>query len=57
MNPVILPPAIGKWQGRLDFLALVWQLILEKENFEFKPVKLRLKELTLCRILLLRRGW
>ena len=39
MNPSILPPAIS----RLNFLTLVWQLVYEKENFEFEPVKLRLK--------------
>ena len=33
------------------------QLVLEKENSEFKPVKLRLKKLTLCHILPERRGW
>ena len=39
MNPKIFPPAMG----RLDSSALVRQLVLEKENSEFKPVKLRLK--------------
>ena len=39
MNPIILPPAMGKWQGRLGSSALV----KEKENSEFKPVILRLK--------------
>ena len=34
MNPIILPPAMGKEYGRL---------VQEKENSEFKPVKLRLK--------------
>ena len=29
--------------GRQGFLNLVWQLVLEKKNSEFKPVKLRLK--------------
>ncbi len=43
MNPIILPPAMGKQQGRLGFSALVGQLVQEKENSEFKPVKLRLK--------------
>ena len=33
------------------------QLVEEKENSEFKPVKLRLKKLTLCHILPERRGW
>ena len=43
MNPIILPPAMGKQQGRLGPSALVRQLVQEKENSEFKPVKLRLK--------------
>ena len=38
MNLAILSPVMDKWQGRLDSLALVWQL-----NSESKPVKLRLK--------------
>ena len=29
--------------GQTGSLALVWQLVKEKENSEFKPVKLRLK--------------
>ena len=33
MNPVLLPPAMDK---------LIWQSPKEKENFEFKPFKLRL---------------
>ena len=32
-----------KSQGRLASLALVWPPIYEKENSEFKPVKLRIK--------------
>ena len=36
MNPIILPPAMNS-------SALVRQLVEEKENSEFKPVKLRLK--------------
>ena len=43
MNPIILPRAMGKKQDRLVSSALVWQLIYEKENSEFKLVKLRLK--------------
>ena len=39
MNPIILPPAMGKFLGRLGSSALVRQLVLEKENSEFKPVK------------------
>ena len=39
MNQIILPPAIG----RLGSTALVRQLVEEKENSEFKPVKLHLK--------------
>ena len=31
MNPTILPLVMG----RLGSLALVWQLVSEKENFEF----------------------
>ena len=43
MNPIILPPAMGKQQNRLGSSALVRQLVQEKENSEFKPVKLGLK--------------
>ena len=43
MNPIILPPAMGKQQDRLGSSALVRQVVQEKENSEFKPVKLRLK--------------
>ena len=43
INPIILPPAMGKQQDRLGSSALVRQLVQEKENSEFKPVKLRLK--------------
>ncbi len=46
MNPNILPPAMGKQQDRLGSSALGRQLVQEKENSEFKPVKLRLKKLT-----------
>ena len=43
---------------RLGSSALVRQLVLEKENSEFKPVKLHLKKkLTMCLILPERRGW
>ena len=41
INPIILPPAMGKQQGRLISSALMRQLVQEKENSEFKPVKLR----------------
>ena len=41
MNPITLPPAMGKY--RLGSSALVRQLVLEKEYSEFKPVKLCLK--------------
>ncbi len=43
MNPNILHPAMGKQQDRLGSSALVRQLVQEKENSEFRPVKLRLK--------------
>ena len=43
LNPNILPQAMGKQQSRLGSSALVRQLVQEKENSEFKPVKLRLK--------------
>ena len=39
MNPIILPPAMD----RLGSSALVRQLVYEKENSEFKPIKLCLK--------------
>ena len=37
--------------------SLVRQLVKERENSKFKPVKLCLKKLTLCHILPERRGW
>ena len=40
MNSTILPPAMD----RLGSLTLVWLLVEKGENFEFKPVKLRLKK-------------
>ena len=43
MNPIILPPAMGKQWGRLGSSALVRRLVKKKENSEFKPVKLRFK--------------
>ena len=43
MNPIILPPAMDKYQGRQGSSALVRQLVQEKENSEFNPVKLHLK--------------
>ena len=43
MNPTILPPAMGKYLGRLGSLPLVRQPVLEKENSEFKSVKLCLR--------------
>ena len=39
MNPIILPPAMG----RLSSLALVRQPVYEKEISEFKPIKPCLK--------------
>ena len=43
MNPFILYPVMGKLLDRLVSLALVRQLVYEKENSELKPVKLPLK--------------
>ena len=43
MNPIILPPVMSKWLGRLGSWALVRQAVEEKEKSEFKPVELRLK--------------
>ena len=40
MNPTIPSPVLGKCWGRLCSLTLVWQLVYEKENSEFKSVKL-----------------
>ena len=39
----IVLPAICKSLDKLGSLTKVWQLVSEKENFEFKPVKLRIK--------------
>ena len=43
INPIILPPAMGKLKDRLGSLTLVWQLVKEKENSDIKLVKPRLK--------------
>ena len=43
MNPVIPSPAISKSCGRQGSSALICQTVEEKENYEFKHVKLRLK--------------
>ena len=43
MNPIILPPAMGKWYKKLDSLILVRQPVSEKENSDLKLVNLRLK--------------
>ena len=43
MNPIIIPLALSKIAGKLGSLALIRQLVKEKENSEYKPVKLRLK--------------
>ena len=43
MNPFVLPPAIDKKYSRLDSPALVRQLVLEKENSQFKLGSLLLK--------------
>ena len=40
MYPTILPVAIGKLGDKLGFLTLERQPVWEKENSEFKPVKL-----------------
>ena len=40
MHLIILPPAMDKLSARLGSLTLVWQPVYEKENSEFKPVKL-----------------
>ena len=52
MNTIILFPAMSNQQGRLGPLNLVWQPVKEKENSEFKPVKLHLI-VTLCCIRLM----
>ena len=40
MYLTILPPAMGKQQGKLDYTTLVWWPV-EKESLYFWPVKLR----------------
>ena len=40
MIPIILTPAMGTLEGRLGSLTLAKQAVEEKENYEFKPVKL-----------------
>ena len=41
MNSTILPSVTGKLKDKQGSLTLVWQLVLEKEHFEFKSVKFR----------------
>ena len=43
MDPTILTPAMGKLEGKLSALTLVWQLVWKKENSKLKSTKLRLK--------------
>ena len=43
MNQINLLSVMGKLLGRLGSLDLVRQPVKEKENSEFRPVKLRLK--------------
>ena len=43
MNPIILPPAMGKYEGWLGCLALLRRPVMEKKNSQLKPFKLRLK--------------
>ena len=43
MNITINPPVKGKIVGQTGPLTLVWQPVKEKENSEFKPVKLHIK--------------
>ena len=43
MNPIILPPAMGKIVGQTRFFSLGVATSLEKENSELKPAKLCLK--------------
>ena len=40
MNPIILSIVMCKELGKMGSLALIWQLVLMKENSELKPVKL-----------------
>ena len=42
MNPIILPLAVGKLEGRLGSLVLARQQV-KKKNSEFRSVKLPLK--------------
>ena len=43
MNPTLLPPAMDKIVGQNGSLALARQLVKEKKDPEFKPVKLHKK--------------
>ena len=43
MNPIILPPTMGKIVGQTMFFSLGDATCLGEGNSEFKPVKLRLK--------------
>ena len=41
MNPIILPSCYEQIVGQTKLLALFKKPVYEKENSEFKPVKLR----------------
>ena len=43
LHPTILSPAMGKIVWQTGSWTLVWKLVWEKENSEFKPVKFYLK--------------
>ena len=43
MNLTVLAPAMERKVNKLGSLSMVWQPVWEKENFEFKPAKLRMK--------------
>ena len=43
MNPIILPPAMGKIVGQTEFFSLGEVTSVGEGNSESKPVKLRLK--------------
>ena len=43
MNPTTHLSDKGKIVGQTGFLGLIRQLVLEKENYDFKPIKMCLK--------------
>ena len=56
MNPIILPPAMSKYLGRLVFWPCFSNQSRRRKSLNSDLLD-SAKKLTLCHILLVRRGW